>query len=66
VSRTVLVFASWAFLLPAVCAWSQDPVNQSKTLPEGTGKDIAEANCISCHDASPAIRATAGKTSSAG
>jgi len=38
-------------LLPAACAWGQSAVPANGALPEGTGRDLAVAHCLRCHDA---------------
>ena len=47
---TLLVIAVGA-LLPIADAWGQSTAPASSGLPAGTGRDIAAAHCVSCHDA---------------
>jgi virginiamycin B lyase len=40
-----------AALLPIAYAWGESSVPANGALPEGSGRDIAAAHCVSCHDA---------------
>ena len=39
-------------LAAAVCAWSESTTPSVAQLPAGSGREIAAAHCMSCHDAS--------------
>ena len=47
--RTRAVLA--AFLLLPLPAQNQTPTATGGQLPRGSGRDVAAANCLSCHDA---------------
>ena len=50
-STALRVIASGAALLITGSVWGQSPA-AGPTLPPGAGRDIAQAKCVSCHDAS--------------
>src|SRR5215469_9932117 len=39
-------------LLPAVSAWGEGTTSSGPQLPAGSGREIAAAHCVSCHDGS--------------
>ena len=39
-------------LLAGVCAWAESAPPPDAQLPAGSGREIAAAHCMSCHDAS--------------
>jgi mono/diheme cytochrome c family protein len=46
-----LFIGAVAALLPIAYAWGESSVPANGALPEGSGRDIAAAHCVSCHDA---------------
>jgi hypothetical protein len=50
-ARTLLT-TSVGVLPAAVCAWGESTTPSVAALAAGTGRDIAAARCVSCHDAS--------------
>src|SRR5262252_8410384 len=49
-ARTLLTTTVGA-LLTAVCAWGESTTPPVAQLPAGSGREIAAAHCVSCHDA---------------
>ena len=50
------MIAGAIFLGGATYAWGQGSGGTLAALPEGTGHDIAQAKCLSCHDATRLMR----------
>jgi len=42
-------------LLPALWAWGESTAPSAPQLPAGSGREVAAAHCVSCHDTSRLI-----------